>query len=545
MRKKIVCILIMMLMTTTIISATKIEKKGTEIDKSLIPPDIDYISENANMNQAPGFYETSEYMIGSIAVGGIFLESNGAIDPNTEIWTPVEELNVQTEIAYALTQWWESQNPNANVDFIIDWKTKVPISYEPIIHPSAITTDTYEKLWVSEAMANLGYSTGDWMQRTRSYINALRQSKGTDWAFAIFIVDSSNDFATDPSTPGSFSDGFNAYAYIGGPFCVLTYDNGLWGISRMHQVIAHETAHIFWATEEYNQVDEWSGYLNAKDTEGSGCLMDTNALCLSVGTKKQIGWLDSDSDGILDILDTNPQTHLNPYSPDPTSSTTLVYEGTADIVPYPNNNPCFWNSGNDVTINTIANVEYKVDSGSWQNANSKDGAFDSESETFTMTISSLSVGTHTITARAVNSVGNYDLSPSSDTVTISSSNTKPNKPSKPSGTTSGKVNTEYTYTTSTIDPDGNQVYYLFDWGDGTNSGWVGPYNSGVQASAKHTWTSKSNYQIKVKAKDTLDVESDWSDPLDISMPKAKFIFLFGEFLEKYPFLNWIFSILFM
>jgi hypothetical protein len=99
----------------------------------------------------------------------------------------------------------------------------------------------------------------------------------------------------------------------------------------------------------------------------------------------------------------------------------------------------------------------------------------------------------------------------------------PNKPSKPSGEINGKINVEYTYTTSTTDPDGDDVYYLFDWGDGTDSGWIGPYKSGDTASASHTWTKslKINYNIKVKAKDTYGAKSLWSDPLTVTMPKSK------------------------
>jgi hypothetical protein len=97
-------------------------------------------------------------------------------------------------------------------------------------------------------------------------------------------------------------------------------------------------------------------------------------------------------------------------------------------------------------------------------------------------------------------------------------NVPPNKPSKPSGTTSGKINTVYTYTTSTTDPNGDQVYYQWDWGDGTQSNWLGPYNSSATISTTHKWTVKGSYSIKVKAKDTSSAESPWSDPLPITMP---------------------------
>jgi len=96
-------------------------------------------------------------------------------------------------------------------------------------------------------------------------------------------------------------------------------------------------------------------------------------------------------------------------------------------------------------------------------------------------------------------------------------NSPPEKPSRPSGQTSGEAGVTYLYTTITTDLDGDQVYYKWDWGDGTASNWLGPYASGAEASASHSW-SKGSYSIKVKAKDVHDAESGWSDPLPISMP---------------------------
>jgi len=101
------------------------------------------------------------------------------------------------------------------------------------------------------------------------------------------------------------------------------------------------------------------------------------------------------------------------------------------------------------------------------------------------------------------------------------SNSCPFKPDKPSGETNGENGNEYEYSTSCIDPEFNKVWYLFDWGDGTDSGWIGPYNYGEEASAKHTWSSKGTYNVKVKARDEFEAESVWSDPLAVSMPKIK------------------------
>lgn len=115
-------------------------------------------------------------------------------------------------------------------------------------------------------------------------------------------------------------------------------------------------------------------------------------------------------------MDTEPATTLVPFSPDPTSQTALDYTGRATVVPYINQNPI--GSNNDITLQTVTGVEYQVDSGPWLPASPVDGAFNGPDENFRFTTSALSTGTHTIQARAVNSVGNKDSTPASDTVTV-------------------------------------------------------------------------------------------------------------------------------
>ncbi|RLF55919.1 MAG: hypothetical protein DRN27_10115 [Thermoplasmata archaeon] len=97
----------------------------------------------------------------------------------------------------------------------------------------------------------------------------------------------------------------------------------------------------------------------------------------------------------------------------------------------------------------------------------------------------------------------------------------PYKPNKSMGLSQSAIGKKCYYSSSTIDPDGDIIYYLFDWGDGTDSGWQGPFNSGDDCNISHIWNEKGSYQIKVKAKDMYDLESDWSDPLLVSMPKTK------------------------
>ena len=107
-----------------------------------------------------------------------------------------------------------------------------------------------------------------------------------------------------------------------------------------------------------------------------------------------------------------------------------------------------------------------------------------------------------------------------DQTTVTIQSVPPKKPEKPNGLTSGKINEPYTFTTVTTDPRGYPLSYTFDWGDNKTSEWT-PYTpSGATINLTHTWTEKGEYQIRVKAKNTDNGESNWSDPLGIIMPKT-------------------------
>lgn len=115
-------------------------------------------------------------------------------------------------------------------------------------------------------------------------------------------------------------------------------------------------------------------------------------------------------------------------------------------------------------------------------------------------------------------------------------------PSRLSGSTTVKPGMAYTYTTSVVDSYGDDLYYLFDWGDDTES-IIGPYASGEEVSASHTWSKQGSYALKVKAFDTYAQESDWSEPLSVSMPKNKIntMPLFLQFLQQHPILYQFFQ----
>lgn len=120
------------------------------------------------------------------------------------------------------------------------------------------------------------------------------------------------------------------------------------------------------------------------------------------------------------------------------------------------------------------------------------------------------------------------------TLAIGEDSTPPNKPRIPDGPTSGRKGDNYEYNSNSTDIDGDEIFYLFDWGDDTYT-WVGPYESGEEATASKSWSRKGDFQIRVKAKDDHGKMSPWSDPLAISMPKNKAINTpFLNFLEQHP-----------
>jgi hypothetical protein len=108
--------------------------------------------------------------------------------------------------------------------------------------------------------------------------------------------------------------------------------------------------------------------------------------------------------------------------------------------------------------------------------------------------------------------GNPDL-----TMGLVSTSDPPETPLKPNGPTHGVRYVDYAYTTSSTDPNGDEIYYMFSWGDGTSSEWLGPYSSGQTIAGFHQWSAIGNYSIKVRARDSNGATSHWSDSLLVSI----------------------------
>ena len=61
---------------------------------------------------------------------------------------------------------------------------------------------------------------------------------------------------------------------------------------------------------------------------------------------------------------------------------------------------------------------------------------------------------------------------------------------------------ELTYTANTTDPDGDQIFYKWDWGDGNLTDWLGPVNSTEPIITHHAWLNEGNYTIYLQVKDS-------------------------------------------
>ena len=379
-----------------------------------LPPDDGTFLKAAG-SVTPGYYQTSEYMAGSVAVGIVLVESDGSVDPSTEDWTPDEKQQVFNEVVNAFN-WWAELEPRANLSFVYDdhFSNPLPTGVEPITRPYYD-----QQYWIGDAMSALGYDASSYFARVRDYDNDLRTTYQTDWAFTIFVVDSSTD------SDNRFSDGYFAYAYLGGPFMVLTYGNDGYGTHNMDAVAAHEMGHIFNALDQYYDAHQpctrRAGYLHVENqnSQYGDCVSNESSImrgqvfpyaagAIDPYAAGQIGWRDSDGDDILDPLDTELPISIGSVS---VESDSVTISGTTESIPYPSP------SRTSVTINTLTGVQYRIDGGEWQPAVADDGAFDGTTEDYHFT-AHLPPGQHTLEVTAVDSAGNVSDDGAAETVPI-------------------------------------------------------------------------------------------------------------------------------
>ena len=66
-------------------------------------------------------------------------------------------------------------------------------------------------------------------------------------------------------------------------------------------------------------------------------------------------------------------------------------------------------------------------------------------------------------------------------------NQPPNPPEMTDGPRYGDPRVLLEFTFLTVDPDGDDIYFLISWGDGNAIFWDGPYASGEEVTFGHYW----------------------------------------------------------
>jgi len=215
-------------------------------------------------------------------------------------------------------------------------------------------------------------------------------------------------------------------------------------------------------------------------------------------------------------IDHHPWVYPNGYIDTIPPQVTVVYPNGGETVN--GHITITWTATDDMTSNLSGTIgiSYSADAGStWHSI----ASHQANSGSYVWDTNSVSDGTqYLIKVNATDAFQNTGFDTSNGMFTIlNHPNQAPNIPRQPTGPTSGYIGLEYTYTTNTTDPNNDQVSYMWDWGDGNLSSWIGPFASGAVVSTPYTWATAGTYNVKVRARDTSNATSDWSTPLAVTI----------------------------
>jgi hypothetical protein len=384
--------------------------------------------------------DTSELMIGTIAVPILFPESDGSADPNKYDWTPALRDSVIRSAIRGLLLWTSHASAHGvPLTFLVEVHPVLPTRYEPIDRPVSDASG-----WIEDVLEPLVGYRGDAVSMAYQLANAARARLGAHWAAVLFAVQNVGD-----PTPG-FSDGIGEYARLGGPYFVILAQPSNYGAGgTIDFYVEHEMTHMFWALDEYPSNNAWwsctlrTGYFNQLNTNSDiplpaycgptqHCFMKGNyPYDLCPPTARQIGWVDLDGSGTLDLYETRPMVRPDSASYGSGPGVPITIHGKAADVAIANQNPYWYGAGDSITVAVLDSLWYRLDGGAWTPIAADDGRIDQGAERFTMVLGPQGVGNHMIEFQALNSSGRMIAAPESTVLVVSGTNSPPGGGSSP------------------------------------------------------------------------------------------------------------------
>jgi len=206
--------------------------------------------------------------------------------------------------------------------------------------------------------------------------------------------------------------------------------------------------------------------------------------------------------------DYHPWVYTNGYIDTIPPEVTVIYPNGGEVLA--GEVMVQWSASDDVTmdLNGTILIEYSADNGSSWN---QIAAQQNNTGLYLWNTSLVPDGDlYLIQVSATDEFLNVGSDTSNSTFSINNHLNYPPSIPQVHGPSFGGNEISFSFTANATDPEGELIYYKWDWGDGNVSGWLGPFNSSGSITMSYMWMNDGNYSVRVKAKDIGEGESAWS-----------------------------------
>ena len=326
------------------------------------------------------------------------------------------------------------------------------------------------------------------------------QNQSIMWEFKTIEMPNDNQPPFKPVNPIGPIFGYRSQNYS---FTTWTFDpNG-------------DELHYGWDWDNDSTIDTWTEY-----TE-SGSSINTNKTWYVPGfysikvKAEDIHDLESNFSSIheIEIKNKKPDNPGKPEGPEEAITGRNYTFTTSAIDPEKDDIKIgiSWMGGNDIEF--------------WSDSYYKSG------ENYSFNITFEEEGLYFIRAIAEDIFGEKSFYSLSKSVWVINENHPPSFPIL-SGKNNGTINQKIEFHSFSTDKDDDKLKYFFDWGDGSHSGWIGPYEEGIECKYSYQWKKIGTYKIRVKSKDEQNRESSWSNIINLTIyPNIQVSFIGGLTLK--------------